>query len=85
MQIIKVMDKNGLHARPASKVVSIAKNYQGEVFLQKGEQKCNAKSIMLIMGLDLMFGDVIEVSAIGDGSEEIELAIKVIIESPNED
>ena len=85
MQRIKVMDKNGLHARPASKVVSIAKNYHGEVFLQKGEQKCSAKSIMLVMGLDLMFGDVVEVTALGEGAEEIELEIKSIIETANEE
>jgi phosphotransferase system HPr (HPr) family protein len=85
MQTVKVMDKNGLHARPASKVVSIAKGYAGDVFIRKGGQECSAKSIMLVMGLDLMFGDVIEVAASGEGAEEIELAIKSVIESEDEE
>jgi len=85
MKQVKIINKNGLHARPASEVVNIAKNHAGEVFLQKDGAKCNAKSIMLVMGLNLMCGDVVDVIATGDGSEEIEAEIEAVIRNMNEE
>jgi phosphotransferase system HPr (HPr) family protein len=85
MKQVIIMDKNGLHARPASEIVSLAKNFPGEVFLQKNGVKCNAKSIMLVMGMNLKCGDMVEVIALGDGAYEIEAAIEAAIKKTDEE
>lgn len=85
MKLIKIMNKNGLHARPASEVVNIAKNYAGEVFLEKNGARCNAKSIMMVMGLNLMCGDVAHVIATGDGADKVEAEIETVIRNMNEE
>nr|WP_319487183.1 HPr family phosphocarrier protein [uncultured Caproiciproducens sp.] len=73
---VRVMDKNGLHARPASKVVSIALAHSGVVYLERNGVRCNAKKIMEVMGLNLIYGDEVKVVARGKGGEEVEELIK---------
>lgn len=76
---IKITDKNGLHARPASLVVSIARSYPGKVYLQKGNIRCNAKNILSVMSLELTCGDVINVIARGKYRHQIEKKIEATI------
>ena len=38
--------QTGLHARPAALFVQEANKYASEIFVQKGDKKVNAKSIM---------------------------------------
>ena len=76
--------KNGLHARPASRIVSIANEFKSEISLKKNGIEYNCKSIMAIMGSGLSFGDEIEINAIGEDGEEAEITIYEVIESIEE-
>jgi len=77
---VTIKSKNGLHARPASFIVSAATKYSGEVFLIKEGSKINAKSIMNIMGMGLSEGETISIDATGDNPSSIENELKEIIE-----
>lgn len=60
----------GLQARPAAQFVQEANRYSAHLFLEKGEKKVNAKSIMGLMSLAITKGEVIKL--IAEGSDEQE-------------
>ena len=47
----KITYENGLHARPATKLVSKANSFQSEMILEFNERKVHLKSIMGVMSL----------------------------------
>lgn len=56
---IEIINKLGLHARAAAKLVSTAGQFSSMVQLIKGNQKINAKSIMGVMMLAASKGTVL--------------------------
>lgn len=60
---MKVVIKNetGLHARPASMLVSEANKFEAEIMIEKNGQTYNAKSIMSIMSSAISKDDEIEI------------------------
>jgi phosphocarrier protein FPr len=60
----------GLHARPAALLAAMAKPYNATIFLYKGTQSANAKSVVSIMGLDVGLNDQIHFQATGADSEQ---------------
>lgn len=65
---IKIRNKTGLHARPAAIVVQKANEYHADIFLEKGEDRINAKSIMGVMMLAAAEGSILKI--IADGEDE---------------
>jgi len=63
-----INNKLGMHARAAGKFVEAASRYKSEIWLEKGSNRVNGKSIMGILTLAAARGDgvVIEV----DGPDE---------------
>ena len=72
---ITIQLENGLEARPIAMLVQVASRYESSIYIETGDKKVNAKSIMGMMTLILSAGDTITVSA--DGRDEDE-AIKGI-------
>lgn len=73
----EVINKLGIHARPAAQIVKAASVYDSTISLTVDGESVNAKSIMGVMTLAACRGSIIEVTAEGD--DEIE-ALKDIIE-----
>lgn len=46
-----VSNKMGIHARPAAMIVRIATQFEGDIWVEKEDERVNAKSIMGIMML----------------------------------
>ena len=67
-QPITIVNKLGLHARAAAKLVSKASEFESDIYLQCNGQKVNAKSIMGIMMLAAGLGTRLEL--IADGRDE---------------
>lgn len=65
---IQVKLKNGLEARPVALLVQEASKYDSTIYIESGEKKVNAKSIMGMMSLGLDSGDELAVTA--DGTDE---------------
>ena len=66
---ITIINKLGLHARAAAKLVSTASSFQAVIELEKGSQRINAKSIMGVMMLAASKGTTLTVHA--EGNDEI--------------
>ena len=63
---LTVVNKKGLHARPAALLVGIVEKFNVNVTLTKGDEKINGKSIMGILMLAAVEGTVLKVTAEGD-------------------
>lgn len=66
-----VIDKAGLHARPASLLVQAASKYSNDIFIVYKDKKNTLKSILIIMALGIPFDASFGIEVIGDGKEEI--------------
>lgn len=56
----------GLEARPVAQLVQIASQFNSEIYVEIGQKRVNAKSIMGMMTLGLDTGEEIVLSASGD-------------------
>ncbi len=65
---ITIRLENGLEARPVAMLVQVASKYDSSVYLEAGEKRVNAKSIMGMMSLGLDTGE--KVNVIVDGADE---------------
>ena len=59
---------SGLEARPVAMLVQVASQYDSSIYVESGEKRVNAKSIMGMMTLGLAAGEQITVTA--DGTDE---------------
>jgi len=78
---INIKNKTGLHARPAAIIVQKANEYHSDIFLEKGEERVNAKSIMGVMMLAAAEGVTLKVIAYGDDEQEAVEQICGLLES----
>lgn len=69
IQPVTIINKLGLHARAASKLVNLSSQFGSSVFLDNNGNKVNAKSIMGVMMLAASKGT--ELSLEVDGEDEI--------------
>ena len=65
---ITIRLENGLEARPVAMLVQVASQFDSSIYLEAGDKKVNAKSIMGMMSLGLDTGE--KVTAIIEGSDE---------------
>ena len=65
---VEIKLQNGLEARPVAMLVQVASKYDSSVYLEAGEKRVNAKSIMGMMSLGLDTGE--KVNVIVDGADE---------------
>ena len=72
---ITIINKLGLHARAASKLVSTASSFQSKILISKDEKIIDGKSIMAVLMLAATKGTDIEI--IADGKDE-EAALQAI-------
>ena len=63
---LTIINKLGLHARAAAKLVALASNYQSEILLEKKGKKVNGKSIMGVMMLAASQHSVITITTTGE-------------------
>ena len=67
---LTVVNKKGLHARPAALFVSLVEKFDVTVTLAKGTEVVNGKSIMGILMLGAVEGTVLKVIVEGTEAEE---------------
>jgi len=78
---ITIHHKVGLHARPATLFVQIAKQFESDVIVTHGEREANGKSILKVLTLGVNQGAVITIRAEGEDAEAVLAALERLIES----
>ena len=66
---IKISCPNGIEPRPIAELVQVASKYESKVYLENETKRVNAKSIMGMMSLNLVNGDLLTVSTEGNDEE----------------
>lgn len=72
---LEIVNKNGLHTRPAANVVKLTSKFKSDVLLSKDGMRVNGKSIIGVMTLAADCGSFVKV--IIDGVDEAEAMEKV--------
>lgn len=76
---ITIINKLGLHARAAAKLVSTASQFTSRVLVFKDTRQADAKSIMAVMMLAAAKGTVLRFEIDGDDENDALDAIKTLI------
>ena len=78
---LTIINKLGLHARAAAKLVNLASGFESDISIKRGEQEVNAKSIMGVMMLAAAKGTEIEVHADGKDADEAVSEISSLVQN----
>ncbi len=62
---VRVVNKNGVHARPAAEIVKTAARFKSDITLVRDDLEVNGKSIMGVMMLAAECGSTITLRASG--------------------
>ena len=80
-KVITVVNKLGIHARPAAVFAKTANKFKSDVFVEKDGETINAKSIMGLMMLAAGPGSKLLIIANGPDAAEAVKAIEELIAS----
>lgn len=78
-QELEIINKLGLHARAAAKLVKLSSSFSSSIDIEKDGQRVNSKSIMGVMMLAASMGSKVTVSADGEDEEDALAAVVDLI------
>jgi len=67
---VTITNRVGLHARPARLLVQTAAQFQSQIQLRHGDKTANAKSIVGVLKLGAVMGDMLLFHAEGEDAEK---------------
>jgi phosphocarrier protein HPr len=76
---VQIVNKNGLHARPAAEIVKAASKFKSEITIVRDDLEVNGKSIMGVMMLAAEFGATLTIRANGPDAQQAVDAIAELI------
>jgi phosphocarrier protein len=78
---VQIVNKAGLHARPAAEIVKLAAKYASDITVIREDLEVNGKSIMGVMMLAAECGSTLQLKAEGPDASEALDALEKLIES----
>ncbi len=76
---VQIVNRNGLHARPAAEIVKLASKFQAEITIVKDDLDVNGKSIMGVMMLAAEHGSSITLRAEGPDAPQALDALATLV------
>ena len=76
---VTILNRYGLHARPAAELVKLTSRFSAEVWVGKGDMEVNAKSIMGVLMLGAECGSTLTVRAAGADAEAAVTAVTGLV------
>lgn len=77
---IVVRCESGLHNKQATYFVQKANEFDCSIWLESGNRKMNAKSLLGIMSLGIVTGATVNLSAEGDSAENAVDALELLLQ-----
>ncbi len=77
---LTVKDPQGIHARPAGRIVSGVQGYESFVTLWKDGRDYDAKKLLTLMGSELKCGETVVIRVEGKDEEACADAVKKVFE-----
>lgn len=78
-----IIEEAGIHARPASLLVSNAGKFSSEINIEYKEKKANLKSIMGVMALGIKKGETIKITEEGPDEDDAIVKLEELLKSSN--
>ncbi len=78
---VQIVNRNGLHARPAAEIVKAASRFKSEITIRREDMEVNGKSIMGVMMLAAECGSRLSVRATGPDADEAVTALAALVAS----
>jgi phosphocarrier protein HPr len=78
-QLVQILNKNGLHARPAAEMVKAAAKFKSDITISREDIEVNGKSIMGVMMLAAECGSTILLRASGPDAQEAVSALASLV------
>ena len=75
----RIVNRLGLHARAAAKLVRLAGRFESEITLRREGQEADAKSIMSVMMLGATTGTELELEASGEDAQQALESLRTLI------
>lgn len=75
---VKVVNRLGLHARAAAKLVALTSTFNSTIMLSRAGREVNGKSIMGVMMLAAGIGSTVTISAEGDDADAALDAVRTL-------
>jgi len=76
---VQVVNRNGVHARPAAEIVKLAAKYQADITVIRDDLEVNGKSIMGVMMLAAECGATLRLKADGPDAPQALDALATLI------
>jgi phosphocarrier protein len=83
--IITVSNRAGIHARPSALIVQAVKDFKCNVYLEKGNNRINGKSIMGVLTLGAAYKSEVKIIAEGEDAEQAIEALVQLFDSKFEE
>ena len=77
---VVVRCESGLHNRQATYFVQKANEFESSIWLESGNRKMNAKSLLGIMSLSIVTGVTVNLIAMGPDAEEAVNALEALLQ-----
>lgn len=77
---MKLLNKYGMHVRPAGLFAKLASRYDCEINVEKDGNVVSGKSIMALMTLEAVCGTVLKVTASGSQAQEALDELEALVE-----
>ena len=77
---VVVRCESGLHNKQATYFVQKANEYESSIWLESGNRKMNAKSLLGIMSLGIVSGSTVTLSAVGSDEETAVAALEGLLQ-----
>jgi phosphocarrier protein HPr len=78
---VSILNRNGLHARPAAMFVKISSRYRADVWVEKDGERVNGKSIMGLMMLAAGKGSKLNIIAEGADADKVVAEIENLVQT----
>lgn len=78
---VTILNSVGLHARPATFFIQKANSYKSTLWVEKGDRRVNAKSLLGVLSLGIVKGAQITLIADGVDEDEALTGLALLIDS----
>ncbi len=78
---VEIVNRAGMHARPASEFVKLAGSFKSEIYLEKDGLRVNGKSIMGVLMLAAEQGSSLKIEADGEDAEHAVTQLSGLVSS----
>jgi len=83
---ITIVPEAGLHARPASKFVETANQFDADIQIAtEGDDPVNARSMLSVSGLGVEHGEEVRLIADGEDAEAALDALETVLTTPEDE